>query len=265
VRRLTFFLAAVLLVLVAEKAPCMETHLSIEPDSFNSLRYQEIRVEGPIERSITTGRFLSVDPIFDAKRALKQPQMWNRYAYALNNPLRFIDPTGMLTYQATVLGVDVRVHIDDELDEKAQLALKKTIDASFAKINAGKEELTKQEQGIVTLIKSLEVGRDDSGMNTQTGQLTMFAPHLMMQTSDAFAADYVHDSKHVDNANPLNPLYTNWFVGGRRQNIQELDERDASEFAVRVGAKIGLEPDALWKYQRVLVDSICNYQCWKDH
>jgi hypothetical protein len=191
--------------------------------------------------------------------------MWNRYAYALNNPLRFIDPTGMLTYQATVLGVDVRVHIDDELDEKTQLALKATIDASFAKINAGKEELTKQEQGIVTLVKSLEVGREDSGMNTQTGQLTMFAPHLMMQSSDAFAADYVHDSKHVFNANPLNPLYTNWFIGGRRQNIQELDERDASEFAVRVGAKIGVEPDALWKYQRVLIDSICNYQWWRDH
>ena len=37
------------------------------------------------------------------------------------------------------------------------------------------------------------------------------------------------------------------------------------EFAVRVGAKIGLGPDALWKYQRVLIDSICNYQWWKDH
>jgi RHS repeat-associated protein len=210
------------------------------------------------------GRFLSPDPIFDAKRALRQPQMWNRYAYALNNPLRFIDPTGMLTYQATVLGMEVRVHIDDEIDEKTQLALKATIDASFAKINSGQEELTKVERGIVRLIKALEVGGNASGVNTQTGQFTMFAPHLMMQSSDAFAADYVHDSKHVFNANPLNPLYTDWFVAGHRQNLKELDERDASEFAVRVGAKIGLDPEALWKYQRVLVDSICDHQWWRD-
>jgi hypothetical protein len=211
------------------------------------------------------GRFLSVDPRVDLKRALEQPQMWNRYAYGLNNPVRFIDPTGMLTYEAEVLGAKVRVHIADDFDEKLQQALKTTIDAAIKKINGGKEDLTKQEKGIVTLIKALEVGREDSGVNTQTGQFTVFAPHLTMQSPDAFAADYVHDSKHVFNGDPLNPLYTNWFVGGRRQNFQELDERDASEFAVAVGMKIGLDPDALWKYQEPLIDSICNYQWWRDH
>ena len=40
------------------------------------------------------GRFTSVDPVA-VDRALIQPQFWNRYAYALNNPLRFIDPTGL--------------------------------------------------------------------------------------------------------------------------------------------------------------------------
>jgi hypothetical protein len=38
------------------------------------------------------GRLLSVDPISgDAQR----PQSWNRYAYVTNNPLKYIDPTGM--------------------------------------------------------------------------------------------------------------------------------------------------------------------------
>jgi hypothetical protein len=38
-------------------------------------------------------RFVSVDP--DATSAtLENPQSWNRYAYALNNPLRYIDPDG---------------------------------------------------------------------------------------------------------------------------------------------------------------------------
>jgi len=40
------------------------------------------------------GRFLSVDPVVDAQRAVHNPQMWNRYAYVVNNPLRYNDPTG---------------------------------------------------------------------------------------------------------------------------------------------------------------------------
>ncbi|HIJ17288.1 MAG TPA: hypothetical protein HA364_05895 [Thermoplasmata archaeon] len=39
------------------------------------------------------GRFISVDPVLGN---LASPQTINRYAYCVNNPLRFIDPTGML-------------------------------------------------------------------------------------------------------------------------------------------------------------------------
>ena len=40
------------------------------------------------------GRFMSPDPLM-ASATVRDPQTWNRYAYALNNPLRFIDPDGM--------------------------------------------------------------------------------------------------------------------------------------------------------------------------
>ena len=41
-----------------------------------------------------SGRFITVDPVMNAEAALANPQRWNRYAYALNNPLKFSDPDG---------------------------------------------------------------------------------------------------------------------------------------------------------------------------
>lgn len=46
-----------------------------------------------------SGRFGTLDPSIAG--AVINPQRWNRYAYALNNPLRFIDPTGAEADQCT--------------------------------------------------------------------------------------------------------------------------------------------------------------------
>jgi RHS repeat-associated protein len=43
--------------------------------------------------SSTQGRFISVDPLL-ASGGAGDPQTWNRYAYALNNPLAYVDPDG---------------------------------------------------------------------------------------------------------------------------------------------------------------------------
>jgi RHS repeat-associated protein len=40
------------------------------------------------------GRFLTVDPVMDIDTAPANPQTWNRYAYARNNPIARIDPDG---------------------------------------------------------------------------------------------------------------------------------------------------------------------------
>jgi RHS repeat-associated protein len=40
------------------------------------------------------GRFTTVDPVYNWQENLVDPQRWNRYAYARNNPLRYVDPDG---------------------------------------------------------------------------------------------------------------------------------------------------------------------------
>ena len=44
--------------------------------------------------SSTQGRFTSVDPLMASARTAN-PQTFNRYSYTLNNPLRYVDPTGL--------------------------------------------------------------------------------------------------------------------------------------------------------------------------
>jgi len=47
------------------------------------------------------GRFTSPDPALSSGREAI-PQSWNRYAYSLNNPLKFIDPFGLYEFDASV-------------------------------------------------------------------------------------------------------------------------------------------------------------------
>jgi len=47
------------------------------------------------------GRFTTVDPVYTWRENLVDPQRWNRYAYARNNPLRYVDPDGRVIQLAT--------------------------------------------------------------------------------------------------------------------------------------------------------------------
>jgi len=63
---------------------------SKERDNETGLDYFGARYYGSL-----LGRFTSVDPLIASGRA-SLPQSWNRYAYALNNPLWLIDPDGLM-------------------------------------------------------------------------------------------------------------------------------------------------------------------------
>ncbi len=60
------------------------------------------------------GRFTTVDPLTASART-PAPQTFNRYAYALNNPLRFVDPDGLQASKACAENpnctIEVRVRV----------------------------------------------------------------------------------------------------------------------------------------------------------
>ena len=63
-------------------------------DESTALMYYGARYYDP-----ALGRFISADPIVPQPG---NPQAWNRYSYVLNNPLRYVDPTGYFTVEELV-------------------------------------------------------------------------------------------------------------------------------------------------------------------
>jgi hypothetical protein len=69
------------------------------------------------------GRFMSPDPLM-ASATVYDPQTWNRYTYALNNPLKYTDPTGMKEENAADCQKDkqcVTVKVNVIYDKNANL------------------------------------------------------------------------------------------------------------------------------------------------
>ncbi len=75
---------------VLSPAPCSaDPHLAV---SYFGARYYKASV----------GQFTTVDPVYNWQANLVNPQRWNRYAYALNNPLRNVDPDGRDTIDLAI-------------------------------------------------------------------------------------------------------------------------------------------------------------------
>jgi len=72
----------------------------------------------------TMGRFLSVDP---GKPTVEIPQSWNRYAYALSNPIKFYDPDGEAWKLYTTIGFSTKT-TPVEIDPRSIQAYDKYLD-----------------------------------------------------------------------------------------------------------------------------------------
>jgi RHS repeat-associated protein len=102
-----------------------------EHDSETGLDFAQARYYGN-----GLGRFTSVDPIMESAKSAT-PQTWNRFVYVVNNPLKFVDPTGLsgtpwdlLTKKEQKL-IATRLDIDQNLRGRARRSAAK---AAFNKM-----------------------------------------------------------------------------------------------------------------------------------
>jgi RHS repeat-associated protein len=72
--------------------------------------------------SACVGRFVSVDPVLDVKKAVGDPQRWNRYAYVRNQPMTSTDPTGAVIYDQ--LTDNRKEDLRKQLENKTGIGLK---------------------------------------------------------------------------------------------------------------------------------------------
>lgn len=64
----------------------------------------EVGLDYFINRYLSSGqgRFTSPDPLLSSAHPL-DPLSWNRFTYAANNPLKYIDPLGLYVFDGQVL------------------------------------------------------------------------------------------------------------------------------------------------------------------
>jgi RHS repeat-associated protein len=183
---------------------------------------------------------------------IDQPQHWNRYSYALNNPLRYIDPDGRKDEEYTVrlLGKDIRVKISDKIDKTERAAIKKQLNAAVEKINAGADKLTSDQKKAINSMNGIEVRNDVSFsfMNTNNGVFNMTPRRAWNPNLDVLAADIIHDSFHKDQSN------RGLSFEGKENYLAR--EREASAFALGVAERIGLSSEV---HDRLKADSVTGH------
>lgn len=125
----------------------------------------------------TQGRFVSPDPLLSSGR-IYDSQTWNRYAYTLNNPLRYIDPLGLYNFAA---GVNPK---DQEKFENALAQLQEARDY-FAK-NGDKAKA----QALTNILNAYGTANDGNGVTVAVGKVakgakaeTAFGNRCPRQTS----------------------------------------------------------------------------------
>ncbi len=179
------------------------------------------------ERQETTDRE-EADELFT--KYIGQPQHWNRYTYALNNPLLYVDPDGRKdeVYTIALLGQDITVRISDKISKEDQEAIKANIGKAIAKINSGADKLTPNEIKAVNSMKGITVNPSVAWSHTDGRTFMLTKDFAKGGENDWLAGAILHDSFHADQNSR-----------GKKSTGLEA-EKEASAFALPIARKLGL-------------------------
>ena len=136
--------------------------------------------------SVSHGRFSSVDPIAISYKRMSNPQGWNLYVYAGNNPLAYIDPTGMERVQ---LGQ----HTDQEVDRRQREIDQELADESTS--DERRQELYRESATLETEREGNRVAR------AFLARLQSIGEGQGLQVSDfTLSTDSAHDFPEIASA-----------------------------------------------------------------
>jgi RHS repeat-associated protein len=170
--------------------------------------------------SSSMGRFMTPDPLLNSGRPW-EPQTWNRYAYARNNPLNIVDPTGLYDLVNNCAQDDKKCN--KQFQQHAN-DLKNGLKSLQDQLKNVKDPV--QKARLEAALKAIGTEGDHNGVNVnfgatkgggagetvpvyneQTGKVTYnvtFDPG-MLKGETGYAIAGAHEGTHVDDIS--NPLY----------------------------------------------------------
>ncbi len=177
-----------------------QRYTGAERDDETGLDFMQARYYGS-----SMGRFTSPDPLLSSGE-LHDPQTWNRYAYALNNPLLYTDPLGLFVYAKNV---------SDEQKKQFEAALKqgqdnlKKVEAKYGKDSDQYTKAAKalnsygdpgKDNGVVVSFDRKEGGGYTEATKDAKGKVVGINVQFNAKEleSNSFQALVGHEGSHVD-------------------------------------------------------------------
>lgn len=139
-----------------------------ERDSESGLDYFGARYFGS-----SMGRFMSPDPLLSSGRPWN-PQTWNRYAYALNNPLRYTDPTGLYEWDESLGGsaTDKELKKNAGKDKAAKARAKQIISQRNSIRDALKQMAGSKVESLTNAASAIGAENTNNGVTISMGSVT---------------------------------------------------------------------------------------------
>ena len=206
------------------------------------------------------GRFMTPDPIGIMKQKFVDPQQWNMYSYSRNNPLRFMDPTGMYTADcgSGVKNCEKQIQkIDKDIQDAAKSKNKDIANAAKAYGKLGDDNgvkvsvLTKVVDANGNTVPALTTAQAGTGGLSYNADAKTFkqATQVNIQAGlggDELRAGVVHEGVHVEDRAAFANSITyggeagpGFFYDGSRNITGRQSERNAmgveNEFRRSVG------------------------------